>query len=51
MYQDAIKDYSNVIKQDTDNIHALHNRGISFERLGKYKEAVKDFSSVIEIDP
>jgi tetratricopeptide (TPR) repeat protein len=32
------------------NIHALHNRGISFERLARYKEAVKDFSSVIEID-
>ena len=33
------------------NIHALHNRGISFERLARYKEAVKDFTSVIEIDP
>lgn len=29
----------------------MHNRGISYERLGKYKEAVKDFSCVIDIDP
>ena len=33
------------------NIHALHNRGISYERLQRYKEAVADFSRVIEIDP
>lgn len=29
----------------------MHNRGISYERQGMYKEAVKDFSRVIEIDP
>lgn len=44
-------DYSTVIKTDRGNIHALHNRGISYERLQKYKEAVSDFSRVIEIDP
>lgn len=36
---------------DSENIHALHNRGISYERLGNYKEAIRDFTSVIEIDP
>ena len=50
-YQDAIKDYTVVLKQDKKNIHALHNRGISYERLGKYKEAVRDFTNVIDIDP
>ena len=29
----------------------MHNRGISYERLGHYKEAIKDFTRVIEIDP
>lgn len=33
------------------NIHALHNRGISFERLSRYKEAINDFQKVIKIDP
>jgi tetratricopeptide (TPR) repeat protein len=50
-YQEAILDYTTVIQQDKHNIHALHNRGISFERCAKYKEAVRDFTYVIEIDP
>lgn len=36
---------------DQYNIHALHNRGISFERMGKYHQAIKDFEMVILIDP
>ena len=37
-YDHAIEDYSLVIEMDNQNIHALHNRGISLERQGKYKE-------------
>ena len=33
-YHDAINDYSQVLDIDSENLHALHNRGISFERLG-----------------
>jgi tetratricopeptide (TPR) repeat protein len=29
----------------------LHNRGISYERLARYKEAIRDFTQVIDIDP
>lgn len=35
-YHEAIADYSKVLEVDAENIHALHNRGISFERLGQY---------------
>ena len=35
---------------DAVNIHALHNRGISFERLGHYVQAIADFSEVIKLD-
>jgi len=31
-YREAIIDYSSVIQQDASNVHALHNRGISYER-------------------
>ena len=31
-YEEAIRDYSRVIELDPQNIHALHNRGISYER-------------------
>ena len=33
------------------NVHALHNRGISYERVGEYHKAVEDFSAVIAVDP
>ena len=29
----------------------MHNRGISYERLARYKEAIRDFTQVIDIDP
>lgn len=48
---EAISDYSTVLSYDPDNIHALHNRGISFERISRYREAIKDFEKVIRIDP
>ena len=33
-YEDAIQDYTTVLEIDEHSIHALHNRGISYERLG-----------------
>ncbi len=50
-YKDAIVDYSQVLNIDSQNIHALHNRGISFERLAQYEDAIADFSEVIIKDP
>lgn len=35
---------------DQSNIHALHNRGISYERLGQYEAAIEDFTQVISLD-
>jgi tetratricopeptide (TPR) repeat protein len=32
-YEQAITDYTRVLNIDPNNIHALHNRGISHERL------------------
>lgn len=39
-----------MLEIDAVNIHALHNRGISFERLGHYVQAIADFSEVIKLD-
>lgn len=39
-----------MLQIDTANIHALHNRGISYERLGHYEKAILDFSEVIAKD-
>ena len=35
-YSKAIQDYTAVLHIDNSNIHALHNRGISYERLAQY---------------
>ena len=34
MYREAIRDYTKVLQYEQRNVHALHNRGISFERMG-----------------
>jgi hypothetical protein len=35
-----------VLALDKYNTHALHNRGISFDKLGQYQKAVMDLSEV-----
>lgn len=37
-YEDAIADYSKVLDFDPNNAHALHNRGISYQRIGKLEQ-------------
>ena len=36
-------DYNEVLKLSKDNIHALYNRGICFEKIGEYKKSIEDF--------
>jgi tetratricopeptide (TPR) repeat protein len=49
-YEEAIKDYSEVIVLNKFNIHALHNRGISFQRSGQFQK-VNPQISIISIIP
>lgn len=37
-YKKAINDYDSVVKMDKTNLHALHNKGISLQRLNKFEE-------------
>ena len=37
---EAIQDYNRVLAMDKTNAHALHNRGISFDKINKYDSAV-----------
>lgn len=39
-----------VLEEDSLNAHALHNKGISYERLGMFREAIDCFSTVIQKD-
>ena len=44
MYLEAINDYSKALELDKNNIHALHNRGICYERMGQFKKVNKSFN-------
>lgn len=38
-------------KEDSLNVHAFHNWGISYERIEEFSKAINDFSEVIWLDP
>ena len=46
----AVADYTEALRLDPTNAHALHNRGISLDRLGRDDEAARDFERALEIE-
>ena len=46
----AVADYTEALRLDPANSHALHNRGISYDRLGRDDEAARDFERALEIE-
>ena len=50
-YENALADYQAALLLNPNDTHALHNSGVSCDRLGRYAEAIKEFSKVIELDP
>ena len=46
----AVADYTEALRLDPANAHALHNRGISYDRLGRDDEAARDFERALEIE-
>lgn len=41
-FVEAVDDYSRVIKAEPKNSHALHNRGLSLDKLGRHDEGEYD---------
>ncbi len=55
IYDEAIKHYSNLIKK-IENVHPLYSevtdgRGVSYERIGRWKEAEKDLLDSLKVNP
>ena len=50
-YEQAVADYTRAIALDPRNANAYHNRGSSYDKMGRLVEAVNDFSKAIELDP
>ena len=46
----AVADYAEALRLDPANAHALHNRGISYDRLGRVDESARDFEQALEIE-
>ena len=46
----AVADYTEALRLDPANAHALHNRGISYDRLGRVDESARDFEQALEIE-
>ena len=45
-YEQDIQDYNVVVNAEPLNAHAYHNRGISYDKIGKYDLALIDFQKV-----
>lgn len=49
-YEEAVKEYDNVLKTNPKYLKGLYNRGRSYEELGDIKKAEKDFLAAYAID-
>ena len=49
-FRGAVADYTHALDRDPDNAHALHNRGISHDRLGNDAAAMRDFNRVLDLE-
>jgi tetratricopeptide (TPR) repeat protein len=45
-YAEAVEDYTMVLRYDPRSVHAYHNRGISYDKLGLIDLAIADFTKV-----
>jgi tetratricopeptide (TPR) repeat protein len=51
MYSEAIECYNQAIKIDPNYCHAINNKGIILDDLGKYSEAIECYNKAIQINP
>ena len=50
-HNNAVEDFTVVIKKNPKNAHAYFRRGFSNKALKKYAEAAEDFEKAKELDP
>lgn len=49
-YKEAIKDFTMVIKIDSENANAYFNRGCCYDSVGELDLAISDYSVALELD-
>ena len=50
-YEEAIKHYTNALKQDLQLAEVYNNRGIVYCKIGEFDKALNDFNTAIELNP
>jgi len=47
---EALRAFEVVLERDPENVAALNDKGVSFNRLGKYEDAIDVFLKIVRID-
>lgn len=50
-YNEAISDYTLALEIDKDNLHAMFNRAICYERSRQFVKAIEEFTRLIQMNP
>src|SRR5262245_11038515 len=50
-YEDAVKTYSRLLEQNSENIVALFNQAVAYEKLGKWEAAANGFTATLKAEP
>lgn len=49
-YQNAIFDFTRLIEINSENVDALHERGLAYSEMNKFENEFQDFGRVLEND-
>jgi tetratricopeptide (TPR) repeat protein len=50
-YEDAIRNYREVLRSNPDSAEAHNNLGVVYETLGRYEDAEKEYQAALKIEP
>ena len=50
-YHEALELYNRALDVDKNNVNALNNKGLCYDRIGKFEEAIKWYDKALEVDP
>lgn len=50
-YPEALNYFSQSIQNDSTNVNAIYNRGLTYERMKNYNEAIFDYKQTLQINP
>lgn len=49
-FEQAVADFTTVLRLDPTNVNAYFNRGSAYDSLGQYEKAVADYTHALDLD-